>query len=104
MEESSNKDDTNDVDDNMKHHQSLPDLKPHFIIKEYYGTPKRESQNVYLEEKIQKNNKDTVKNKKQKIHKDTHTSIFDKVVLIGGAIAGGAIGLYIFGQANEQNI
>lgn len=91
---------------------SFPKLKPHFIIKEYYGKVRRESQTFYLEEKycqspnalksnIEANvissidNRDIILSQTKQPKPKQPKSMFESVALFGGAFVGGMLGLYV---------
>lgn len=84
------------VGTSIKKVPSLPELKPHFIVKEYCGRPRRESQTLYLEGNFKKENIDENDRKKQK--KKQSGGMMERVALLGGAMLGGALGLYIYGS------
>jgi hypothetical protein len=93
---------------------SFPKMKPHFIIKEYYGKSRRESQSFYLEEKYCQSQrpKSIVANAIQEsitsnalsnaivgvdggISRNKQRSMLENVALFGGAFVGGILGLYV---------
>ena len=96
--------DSQDVSSQLKKVASLPELKPHFIVKEYCGRARRESQTVYLEEKF---NRDTTdRDVRDDLVKHTHQhrqsrGLIERFAFIGGAVVGGAIGLYIYGSGGN---
>lgn len=87
---------------------SLPQLKPHFIVKEYCGRPRRESQTLYLKETVKHipdtidNIDDSIDNKTSHYTSKNKSSVAEKVALLGGAIVGGMIGLYIYGKSSND--
>ena len=90
---------TGTTGNSMKKVPSLPELKPHFIVKEYCGRPRRESQTLYLEEKIPKEQIDENDREKQKNKRSS--GVMERMALLGGAMIGGALGLYIYGGSGE---
>mgnify|MGYP000707657157 CR=1 FL=1 len=86
-------------DTGMKKVPSLPQLKPHFIVKEYCGRARRESQTLYLEDKI--NTQEIDDNKEEKQNNKRSGGFFERAALIGGAVVGGALGIYVFSSGTE---
>jgi hypothetical protein len=83
----------------MVRSNSLCELKPHFIIKEYYGVPRRESQTFFIEEKIKKISSGNVEIKgiegvEGDLKRISSSSLLDNIALLGGAFVGGAVGLW----------
>jgi len=92
--------DFSNIIESIKKVPSLPELKPHFIVKEYCGRPRRESHTLYLEENVVKDKIDENDMDKQK--KKQSGGIIEKMALFGGVMFGGAIGLYIYGTNSGE--
>ena len=84
----------------LKKIPSLPQLKPHFIVKEYCGRPRRESQTLYLEERVNRSGDDDLDEHEKQNNKPSR-GITERIALIGGAFVGGAIGLYMYGSSGD---
>lgn len=94
----------------MHETQLLPTLKPHFIVKEYYGRTRRESQTFYLEEEIIQDSKEFPSPSiiDQQIHKlqpkDQNyifPPILEQIALVGGVVLGSVVGLYVYSKIEE---
>lgn len=95
-------------DDAIVRSNSLCELKAHFIVKEYYGVPRRESQTFYIEEKLRINgnidNIDNIDNGNSNaiIQYSIPRLLVDNIALFGGAVVGGAFGLWLLGKTNTS--
>lgn len=104
--ESSESFESSESETSLKKVPSLPQLKPHFIVKEYCGNPRRESQILFLENSVKRDGSiltdeiDKIDCEKQKIK--LPGGLIEKVALFGGAVVGGMIGLYVYGKAGRE--
>ena len=113
MEECTTSDSSKSIDESEESHRPC-DLKPHFIIKEYCGRNKIKRVPFYLEEKLiqpkldDETPTDTPKNtqkknltRKEKKAQSTRLGLFRNMALLGGAMVGGVIGLYVYAKSEE---